>query len=311
VSTWIGIDVSKARLDVGVVPTGEVQGFAHDDGGIVELVEWCGAQKPECIVVEPTGGYETAVVAALATAGLPVAVVNARQVRDFAKATGRLAKTDVIDAQVLARFGEAVKPQLRPLKDEDTQALEALVARRAQLVEMVIIEENRLRQARSPRVRRDIESHIGWLKKRLGSTDDELKTMIRSSPVWREADDLLRSVPGVGPVVSARLLASLPELGTLNRKQIAALVGVAPFNRDSGSWRGKRSIWGGRPDVRATLYMGALVATRHNPRIRAFYSRLVAAGKPKKLAVIACARKLLVMLNAVLRDRRAWDFAHA
>ena len=236
----------------------------------------------------------------------PLACYVARQVRDFAKSTGQLAKTDRLDAQVLAHFGEAVRPPLRPLRDADTQALGAVLARRRQVMEILVAEKNRLGRA-VPQVRPRIESHISWLKQELDDLDTELRLRIHSSPVWREKDDLLRSVPGVGPQVSLTLLAYLPELGKLNRKQIAALVGVAPFNRDSGPRRGKRSVWGGRARVRAVLYMGALVASRRNPVLREFYQRLLEAGKPKKLALTACMRKLLTILNSMARTGAHWD----
>ena len=245
-------------------------------------------------------------MAALAAGSLPVAVVNPRQVRDFAKSTGRLAKTDRLDAQVLAHFGEAVRPSMRPLRDDDTQALGAVLARRRQVVDILVAEKHRLSRA-VPEVRPRIEAHIGWLKQELDDLDTDLRQKIQRSPVWREKDDLLRSVPGVGPQVSLTLLAYLPELGTLNRKQISALVGVAPFNRDSGPHRGKRSVWGGRATVRSTLYMGAMVASRWNPVLRDFYQRLLDAGKPKKVALTACARKLLTILNTMARTGAHWD----
>ena len=257
------------------------------------------------VVMEASDGLQLPLVAALAVEELPVVVVNPRQVRDFAKATGKLAKTDTLDAAVLAHFGEAVKPAVRPLRDAETQALSSLAARRHQVVSMLVSERNRLNVAATA-VRPRIEAHIEWLQGELEDLDKDLRQTIRQSPVWREKDDLLRTVPGVGPQVSLTLLAYLPELGTLNRKQIAALVGVAPFNRDSGSLRGRRTVWGGRARVRAALYMGALVATRCNPVIGAFYQRLLVAGKPKKLALTACMRKLLVILNSMLKHRSAW-----
>jgi len=249
------------------------------------------------------------VTAAMAAAELPVVVVNPRQVRDFARATGRLAKTDRLDAQVIARFGEAVKPTLRPLPDAETQALEAQVARRRQVVAMLTAEKNRLHVARPP-VRQEILRHISWLQKSLKRQDTDLGDAIRHRPLWREQDQLLQSVPGVGPVVSLTLLAELPELGTLHRRQISSLVGVAPLNRDSGTFRGQRTVWGGRSRVRAALYMGTLVATRFNPVIKAFYQRLRAAGKPKKVALTACMRKLLTILNSMLKRRTHWGPPH-
>ncbi len=245
------------------------------------------------------------VVGALAAAGLPVVVINPRQVRDFAKATGRLAKTDAIDAQVLAQFAEAVRPTVRPMPDAHTQALAALMTRRRQVLDMLTAETNRLGSA-PRRIRREIQTHIRWLERQVAKLDDELRQAIHSSPVWREKDDLLQSMPGVGPVLATTLLASVPELGTLNRRQIAALVGVAPVNRDSGTLRGKRMVWGGRAAVRAVLYMGALVAARHNPVLKAFYQRLRQAGKTSKVALTACMRKLLTMLNAMLKHRTPW-----
>ena len=257
------------------------------------------------MLLEATGGLEVPLVSALAAAALPVVVVNPRQVRDFARATGKLAKTDALDAQVLAHFAEAVRPPVRPLRDADTQELNSLTTRRNQLMTMLVAEKNRLRRA-SHSVRPGIQSHIMWLEQELNDLDKDLRTTLRRSPVWREKDDLLRSVPGVGEQLSLSLLAYLPELGTLDRKQIAALVGVAPFNRDSGPRRGKRSIWGGRTRVRAVLYMGALVASRYNPILRVFYQRLLAAGKPKKLALTACMRKLLTILNAMVKTGQHW-----
>ena len=257
-----------------------------------------------------TGGYEAALVAALATARLPIVVANPRQVRDFAKATGQLAETDTIDAQVLALFAERVRPEPRALPDDALTALEDLLTRRRQLVEMLTAEKNRLRLARGP-VRRDLQQHIRFLERRLREVDDDLHTAIKASPVWRVKDDLLQSVPGVGRVVSLTLLAQLPELGRISHKEIAALVGVAPLARDSGTLRGKRLVYGGRAPVRAVLYMAALVASRRNPVIRAFYERLRAAGKPAKVALTACMRKLLTILNAIARDGRPWQPAQA
>jgi transposase len=305
----VGIDVSKAWLDVAERPGGEVWRVANDEAGIAGLAEHLEQREPAVVVLEATGGLENPVVAALAAAQLPVVVVNPRQVRDFARATGQLAKTDALDAQVLARFGEAVAPTPRPLPAPATQELAALVTRRRQLVGMLTAEKNRLGTAARP-VRRDIQQHIRWIERRLAGIDDDLAKAIRSSPLSRERDDLLQSAPGVGPVTSATVLASLPELGRLNRKEIAALVGAAPLNRDSGTLRGRRTIWGGRSRVRAALYMATLVGTRHNPVLRVFYQRLLAAGKPKKVALTACMRKLLVILNAMARDHARWQSAH-
>ena len=304
--TYVGIDVSKERMDVAVRPTGRNWSVSYDEAGVDDLVAQLKDLKPAGVITESTGGLELALVAALAAATLPIAVVNPRQVRDFARSTGRLAKTDRLDARVLAHFGEAVRPPMRPLRDDDTRALGAVLARRWQVMKILVAEKNRLGRA-TPEVRPRIEAHIGWLKQELDDMDTDLRQRIQRSPVWREQDDLLRSVPGVGPQVSLTLLAYLLELGTLNRKQIAALVGVAPFNRDSGPYRGKRSVWGGRATVRSTLHMGALVATRFNPVLRDFYQRLLEAGKPKKVALTACARKLLTILNTMARTGVHWD----
>ncbi len=301
---FVGIDVSKAQLDVAVRPDGRFA-VSNDDAGIAQVIARLRAGPPTRVVVEATGGLEMPLAGALAAASFPVVVVNPRQVRDFAKATGRLAKTDALDAQTLAHFAEVMRPALRPLPDEQTQALAALLARRRQLVEMLTAEKNRLGSARKP-VRKSLRTHITWLERELSHTDSDLAHAIRESPVWREKDDLLRSTPGVGPVLTTTLLADLPELGTLTGKQIAALVGVAPLNRDSGTLRGKRTVWGGRAPIRAALYMAALVASRFNPVIRAFYHRLCAAGKAKKVALTACMRKLLIILNAMLKHRTPW-----
>jgi transposase len=302
---FVGIDVSKARLDVAVRPAGKSWTLPHDDTGVQELVSQLVELGPTLVLLEATGGLELPLVAALAAAALPVVVVNPRQVRDFAKATGTLAKTDTLDAGVLAHFADAVRPSVRPLRDAETQVLNSLTARRHQVMTMLVSEKNRLGTAIgavSPR----IEAHIAWLEQELSDLDKGRRQTLRRSPVWREKDDLLRTVPGVGPQLSLTLLAHLPELGTLDRKQIAALVGVAPYNRDSGTLRGKRAVWGGRSRVRAVLYMGALVASRHNPAIRDFYQRLLAAGKPKKVALVASMRKLLVILNGMLKHGSPW-----
>jgi transposase len=302
---FVGIDVASGHVDVSVRPDGLAKRFERTPG-FEELVAFVVPLAPKLVVMEATGGYEAAVAAALATAGVALAIVNPRQARDFAKATGKLAKTDGIDAAVLAHFAEAIRPAAQTLPDEKTRELEGLVSRRRQLVEMLVAEQNRLRTAVTKRVRRDIEKHIEWLKKHIKDHDGDIGRAVRSSPIWREHDDLLQSVPGIGPVMSSTLLASLPELGTLDRKKIAALVGVAPFNRDSGAMRGKRAIWGGRADVRAVLWMAATAAVRYNPVIKPAYERLIAAGKAKKVAVTACMRKLLTIANAMLRDKRAW-----
>jgi transposase len=303
----VGIDVAKATLDVAVRPTGEERQVANDPAGIAEVVGWLQTLRPQLLVVEATGGYEAPLVAELAVAGLPVAVVNPRQVRDFARATGRLAKTDRLDARVLAHFGEAVHPSPRPLPDADAQALAALVERRRQVVAMRTAEENRLGATRVALVRARIQAHLEWLETDLREVDDDLRQRLRASPLWRTQEDLLRSVPGIGPILSLTLLADLPELGQLSHGQIAALVGVAPLNRDSGTLRGRRAVWGGRRAVRTTLYMGTLRATRCNPAIRAFYERLLAAGKAKKVALVACMRKLLTIVNAILKHQTPWQ----
>jgi len=302
---FVGIDISKARLDVALRPAGSLFTVPYDDAGIAMVVERLGALSPVGIVVEATGGLEVLLSGALATAGLPVAVVNPRQVRDFARATGRLAKTDRLDAQILAQFAEAVRPACRPLPDASTQQLAALLTRRRQLVEMLTAEKNR-RGSAPQGMRSQIQTHIDWLAQHVAQLDRDLTTAVQASPIWRAHDELLRSVPGIGPVITRTLLAELPELGTLTRKQIAALVGVAPLNRDSGTFRGKRTIWGGRATVRAALYMGALVAARHNAVLKAFYQRLRGAGKAPKVALTACMRKLLTILNAMLKHRTPW-----
>lgn len=306
----IGIDVAKAELVVAEGAAGTGWTVGNDEEGRREVVTRLTALAPELIVLEATGGYEVLCVAALAAAGLPIVVVNPRQVRHFARATGQLAKTDRIDAAMLARFGDRVRPEQRVLPDAATRALEALVTRRRQLLEMRQAERNRLAQLAGREQRRvhdSLKKHLVFLDRALAMTDSDLGTMIRESPVWREQEDLLQSVPGIGPVVARTLLAELPELGHLNRRAIAKLVGVAPFSRDSGARRGARSVHGGRATVRAALYMAALVATRANPAIRAFYQRLVAAGKPKKLALIACMRKLLTIVNQLLRTQQRWS----
>ena len=304
--TYVGIDVAKEMLDVALRPSGECWRVEHDAAGLEQLVARLQALEPVLVVLEASGGLELELVAALAAAQLPVVVVNPRQTREFARATGTLAKTDALDAAVLAHFAEAVRPPLRPLSDAQSQTLRQLLVRRRQLVAMRVAEGQRLTRAGAA-VRPGIEAHRAWLEQQLGALEAELQQQLRSSPLWRERDALLRSVPGVGPQLSLTLLAELPELGTLDRRQAAALVGVAPFNRDSGRLRGRRTIWGGRARVRAMLYMGALSASRFNPVIRACYQRLLAAGKPKKVALTACMRKLLVILNAMLKHHTRWD----
>ncbi len=304
---FIGIDVSKATLDCACLEEDAMsaQRFANNEAGHRDLLLWVRSRGVQLLVLEATGGYEAAVVAALATAGLPVAVVNPRQVRDFAKATGTLAKTDRIDAAVLARFARSIRPQVRAPKAEELSALEAILVRRRQLVDMLTAEQNRHAQARGS-IARQIDKHVTWLKRQIDDVDGDLNGMIERSSLMQRRVDVLTSVPGVGRVTALSLVAQLPELGQVNEKQISALVGVCPFNRDSGTMRGKRTIWGGRAPVRAALYMAALVATRHNPVIRDFYQRLLAAGKAKKLALVACMHKLLLILNAMLKTNTLW-----
>jgi transposase len=302
---FVGVDVSKSRLDVAVRPSGEVWQFTNDEAGFATLVERLKPLEPRLVVMEATGGYQAPAAMALSLAGLAVAVVNPRQVRDFGRATGQLAKTDVLDAEIIARFGEALKPEPRRIADAELQALQGLVMRRRQLVDMITAETNRHATALQP-VREDIEEHIKWLKRRLKDIDDDLYTALKKSPLWRVKEQILRSAPGIGRVTTCALVAQLPELGTLNARKISALVGVAPFNRDSGTLRGKRVVWGGRASVRHALYMATLTAIRCSPSIGAFYRRLVAAGKPAKVAHVAAMRKLLVRLNAMIRDGATW-----
>lgn len=303
---FVGIDVSKHRLDVHVRPSTEQWSVDNDTKGHARLAERLVALNPSLVVLEATGGYQATVAAELAGAKLAVAVVNPRQVRDFAKATGKLAKTDEIDAAVLAHFAEAVRPEPRPMPDELTLEIQALVLRRRQLIEMRTAETNRLETCRVQQVRRNIQKVINMLNKQIEKVDDDIDTTIRSSPLWREREDLLSSAVGVGSTTARTMLSQLPELGRLNRRQIAALVGVAPFNHDSGKHRGQRSIRGGRSEVRAVLYMATLTAVRHNAQIRTFYERLLAAGKKPRVAIIACARKLLTILNAMMRTKQPW-----
>jgi transposase len=305
---YVGIDVSKETLDMAVHASEQRWRFANTDNGITEALACLEELSPALVVLEATGGMEYPLAAALAVANIPVAVVNPRHVRDFARATGRLAKTDSIDAKVLAHFASAVHPTPRPLPDTQGQELKAILTRRRQLIEMLTAERNRLYSAHSKAVKAHIRAHIAWLEKEMIQINDDLGHSIRETPVWQEKDDLLKSVPGVGPVLSTTLLADLPELGALNRRRIAALVGVAPFNYDSGHLRGKRAIWGGRAVVRSALYMSTLVATRYNPVIRGFYQHLLAAGKPKKVALTACMRKLLTILNAMLKHQTPWYY---
>lgn len=301
----VGIDVSKARLDVALRPSGERFTVSNDEGGRLDLQQRLKGLHPDRIVLEPTGGYETWLVQELASAKLPVVVVNARQIRQFAQAVGRLAKTDRIDADVIAHFGEAIQPEIRAIPDDSHRQLEALVSRRRQLVDMRS-EETKRKQTAPAVVHPNIDHVIAFLTRQIDDIDQDLQRLIQSTPAWREADDLLQSVPGVGPVLATTLTALVPELGKLNRKQIAALVGVAPFNNDSGTRAGNRTTWGGRAPVRSVLYMAASVARRFNPAIAAVYSRLVERGKHHNVALVACMRKLLVTLNAIARDRRPW-----
>lgn len=306
---FVGIDVSKDRLDVHLRPSGEAFAVTRDAPGLDGLVERLVAHAPSLVVLEATGGFEQTVAAALAAASLPLAVVNPAQVRAFARATGRLAKTDRLDAALIARFAEQVRPEPRPVPDAQAAALAELVSRRRQVVEMIGMESNRRRQARNPRVLRGIDRTLAALQAALTELDTEIGGDVRRTPAWREAEDLLTSVPGVGPITARTLIAELPELGTIDRRRIAALVGVAPVNRDSGAMRGRRAIAGGRTGVRNTLYMAAMTAIRWNPAIRAAYERLRARGTPPKAALVAAMRKLLTVLNAVLRSRAPWRTA--
>jgi len=306
---FVGIDVAKDRLDVHVRPSGEAFAVARDGEGLAALTERLQGMAPCLVVLEATGGFETVAAAAVAGAGLPLAVVNPRQIRSFAKALGRLAKTDALDAEVIALFGEAIRPEPRPLPSEEAQALSEMVARRRQLVEMIVAETNRRRHLTQRRLVKNIERHLQALQKELTELDTDIDDEIRGSPAWREKEDLLTSVPGIANKTARTLIADLPELGTLTRRKIAALVGYAPMNRDSGTLRGKRHIAGGRHSVRCALYMAALTATRCNPAIRTFYIRLRNAGKPAKVALAAAAHKLLTIVNAMLRDKTTWQSA--
>ena len=304
---FVGIDISKATLDIAVRPSGQQWSLPHDPKAFPALAAQLLALVPERVIVEASGGLQTLAAAHVGAAGLPVVVVNPRQARDFAKATGQRAKADRVAARVLAHFGEAIKPPVRPLPSAQQQQFEALLVRRRQLVGMLVAEKNRLsRPATPPAIARELREHVGWLQRRLARGDDELRHALGASDLWRVHDDLLQSVPGVGEVTSRTLLALLPQLGQLPNKQIAALVGVAPFPRQSGRWRGKSHVSGGRGSVRAVLYMAALTATRCNAVIRAFYERLLLAGKPKKVALTACMRKLLTILNAIVKHQRPW-----
>jgi transposase len=305
---FVGIDVSKETLDVAIRPRGEGRSFTHNEEGLSQMAEWIQAASPQLIVLEATGGLEVEPIRALISRGLLPVRMNPRQIRDFAKATGTLAKTDKIDAQIIARFAEAVRPEVRPLPTPEAQELEALNTRRRQLVEMLTAEKNRLGMA-PPAIRKEIQAHILWLEKNLEKANKALSDRIQANPIWRAKDEILRSAVGVGPKTSTTLLSDLPELGTVNGKKISALVGLAPLNRDSGKFRGRRMIWGGRAVVRSALYMSALAAKRFNPVIRNFYERLRAAGKPFKVAMTACMRKLLIILNTILKNRTPWQTA--
>jgi transposase len=304
---YVGIDVAKAMLDVAIGSDGELVQVENNEGGIARLLERLGEVAPTLVVLEATGGYESVVAGAIAGRGIAVAVVNPRQVRDFAKATGVLAKTDRIDARVLARFAEAVRPEPRPLPTAEANELEEYLSRRRQLVDMLTMEKNRQSIATTERMKKSLRKHVEWLEEALRRANDDIDKTIRNSPAWREQEDLLRSVPGIGPVSARTMLAELPELGQLNRKKIAALVGVAPLNRDSGTLQGSRTCWGGRASVRQVLYMAAVSAVRCNPIIRRTYLALRARGKKHKVALVACMRKLLSILTAMVRDQRRWS----
>jgi transposase len=303
----VGIDVSKDRLDVAVRPTGDTFTVERNGSGLERLVARLGQIAPSIVALEATGGFETVAAAALAGAGLPVVIINPAQIRAFAKALGQRAKTDPIDAAVIAHFAEATKPQVRPLPDEATLLLADLVARRRQIIDMIGAERQREKRIALPRLKKSIARVVRMLEKELTEIDHDIDDAVRGSPAWREKEDLLASVPGIGPIIARTLIAELPELGQIGRKQIAALAGLAPFTRQSGQWRGRSFIGGGRKAVRTVLFMGAMVAKRHNPILKAFFDRLVAAGKPKMLALIAVARKLLTILNAILRDKTVWQ----
>ena len=306
---FVGIDVAKDRLDVHIRPAGEAFCVTRDDEGIEELTRRLGAITPRLVVLEATGGFETVVAASLAAAGMPIAVVNPRQIRDFARATARLAKTDTLDAAVIAHFAEAVNPPVRPLADAQARLLGELMARRRQLIEMIVAESNRRRLLTARRTLKTVDRVLVTLKAQLEQIDDDIDIAIRGTPAWREAEDLLLSVPGIGPRIARTLIAELPELGRLDRREIASLTGVAPFNRDSGTLRGRRTIAGGRPVVRSALYMSILVLIRRNLPLAQTYHRLRAAGKPAKVAIVACMRKLITILNAILRDKMPWAAA--
>lgn len=303
---YIGVDVSTNTLDIADSSSKDVRQFTNDDEGIGQATRYIASLKPAGIILEATGNLEMPLAAALQIECLPVSIINPRQVRDFARASGALAKTDAIDARILATFGLRIKPEVRILPDQQTREMGSLLTRRRQIQEMLIAEGNRLTRADED-IRSNIEAHIQWLKDSLSKINNDLERRIKNSPNWREKDNLLRSAPGIGKVVSTTLIIELPELGKLNRRKIAALVGVAPFNRDSGTLRGKRTVWGGRATLRAALYMATLVATKCNPIIAAFYHRLLEAGKVKKVALVACMRKLLTIVNAMMRTMTLWN----
>ena len=306
---FVGIDVSKDRLDVHLCPSGEAFAVSRDGQGLADLVEWLGQKEVMLVVLEATGGFETVVAAALAAAGLPLAVVNPRQIRDFARATGRLAKTDALDAAAIARFAEAIRPEPRPVASEEAQALGELVARRRQIIETIVAERNRRRHLTRPRLIKGIDRVLAVLQAELSELEGDIDGAIRRSPAWREREDLLRTIPGIGPATARTLIAELPELGSLDRRKIASLVGLAPMNRDSGTLRGRRTIQGGRSTVRSALFMSIMVAIRHKLPLRVTYDRLRQAGKPPKVAIVACMRKLLTIANAIIRDAKPWQHA--
>lgn len=306
---FVGIDVAKDRLDVHARPSGGAFYVPRDGEGIANLVDRLRALGPTLIVMEATGGFETVVAGALVGAQLPLAVVNPRQIRDFARAAGQLAKTDALDAEIIALFAERMRPEARPLPDADARHLSEMVARRRQIIEMMTMERNRRRALTSKRMLKSVDRLLAALQKELTDIDADLDDTIRGTPAWRETEELLTSVPGVGDKLARTLIADLPELGHLSRRQVAALVGVAPINRDSGTMRGRRTTWAGRAKVRSVLYMAALTASQHNGALKTFYQRLLRAGKPKKLALTAVMRKLLTILNAIVRDQMPWQSA--
>lgn len=307
VEKFVGIDVSKSTLDVCIEPSVQTLHVAYDEAGISQIVGRLKEISPTLIVIEATGGLEVRIATELASKGLHVAVINPRQARDFAKATGQLAKTDQVDAAVLAAFAKAIRPQVRPLKDANTRALSDMVSRRRQLIDIRVQETLRLGTAASKPLQKSLKQHIAWLDKRIAEVDSDLTKQLRESDVWRTKDDLLRGIPGVGAVTTRTMLAKCPELGTLNRREIAALTGVAPLANDSGKHRGKRFIWGGRADVRAVLYMAAVSAIRCNNTIKAFAERLKKSGKPAKVVIVACMRKLLTIMNSMLKNNAPWN----